>query len=356
MKSCKSIWFLRFCWLLIAALPLAACSSSEETAGATMERPEKVVPVSIEVVQPIDLTETFTLPAGLEAREDLVLSAEIAGPVRKINYQEGQSVKAGAVLLEIDSQTLESSLERDEENFAVSKRKLKRYRELSAEGLISDQELDELENSVTAADMALRATRLQLAKCYPEAPISGIVDLHFVDRGEYVDPGKPLMRLVQIDTLKAIADLPEKDVPFLKVGQSVEIISAIINDQSVHRVLGTIEHIAFSADQTTRTYRAKITLDNSKGRLRPGMIVRAKFVRQQLQQIISAPLYAVLDRDGEKLVFVEEDGVAKKLNVEVGSSINQRIVVKAGLQLGQKLVVKGQQLLIDGAKIAAKEN
>lgn len=340
-----------FCSLL---LPLG-CGGSEETANATAEKPEKVVPVSIEVVQPSDLQETFTLPAGLEAWEDIVVSAEIAGPVRRFEYQEGERVSAGAVLLEIDPETVQSNLARDEENYKVSKRKLERYRDLSAEGLVSDQELDELENSVTAADMALKATRLRLDKCFPKAPISGIVDRHYVDRGEYVDPGKPLLLLVQVDKLKVIADVPEKDVPFLQVGQQVEIVTAVINERPEHRVRGNIEHIAFSADESTRTYRTKISIDNSAGLLRPGMIVRARFVRRHLQQVISAPLYAVLDRDGEKWVFVAEQGVARKLKVTTGSSIDQRILIKSGLAAGQRLIVKGQQLLLDGAKISLEE-
>lgn len=356
MKLCKHFTCNRFCWVLFVLLLLTACGKSDEPANATIEKPEKIVPVTVETVQPIDLMETFTLPAGLEAKEDLVLSAEIAGVVKKIHYQEGQYVKAGAILLEIDSEILQSSIARDEENLAVNKRKLARYRKLSTEGLVSEQELDELENIVTAADMALKTTRVQLAKCYPKAPISGVVDLHYIDRGEFIDMGKPLMRLVQIDQLKAIADVPEKDIGFLAVGQQVEIIPAIINEQIATTLTGTIEHIAFSANQTTRTYRTKIVIDNSAGQLRPGMIVRARFIRQHLQQVYSAPLYAVLDRAGEQLVFVEEAGIARKVNVITGTSVGQRIVIKSGLEAGQKLVVKGQQLLIDGVKIAPKEN
>lgn len=355
MNPCRPTYknCLLFCLLIFALL--SGCGNSEEVANATFEKPEKIVPVVTEIVALTDMTETFTLPASLEAWEDLILSAEIAGPIRKFNYQEGQRAKAGSVLLQIDSETLESSLARDEENFAVTKRKLIRFRSLSAEGLVSDQEIDELENSLTAADTALRATRVQLAKCFPKAPISGIVDLHYVDRGEYVDPGKPLLRLVQVDKLKAIADVPEKDIGFLQVGQTVEIIPAVINNQVADMISGKIVHIAFSADESTRTYRTKIAIDNNIGQLRPGMIVRAKFVRQELQQVVAAPLYSVLDRDGKKLVFVEEDGQAKSIEVVTGSSVEQKIEIKSGLSAGQKLIVKGQQLLMDGVKIASGE-
>jgi len=356
LKTFSLLALLRSYFVPFLLLLLTACGNSDEPANATIELPEKVVPVTVEIVHPVDLTETFTLPAGLEAWEDLVIAAEIAGPVKEIYFAEGAAVSKGARLLEIDPETLQRSLARDEKNYLVQKRKLDRFRELESEGLVSKQELEDLQNSVIAAEMALKTTRLQLDKCYPRAPITGIVDLHYIDRGEYVDPGKPLVRLVQVDKLKAIADLPEKDVPFLQVGQTVEIIPAAINQRPVEPVLGTIEHVAFTADATTRTYRTKISVDNAAGRLRPGMIVRARFIRQQLSQVIAAPLYAVLDREGEKLVFVEEKGVAKKISVEIGTAIGQKIVITAGLDSGQRLIVKGQQLLIDGARVALEEN
>lgn len=353
MKPCSLIF--NYCCLL-ALLFLTACSNSDQSANATIEKPEKVVPVSVEIVKPVDLTQTFVLPADLEAWEDLIISAEIAGPVNNIRFEEGQRVQKGDILLEIDPETFKRSLARDEENYTVLKRKLKRYLELEEEGLVSQQELDELVNSVTAAEMALKTTRLQLEKCYPKAPISGIVDFHYVSRGEYVDPGKPMIRLVQVDKLKAIAALPEKDVPFLQVGQKVEIIPAIINQQQVDSMTGTIEHIAFSAEEATRTYRTKISVDNSAGLLRSGMIVRARFVRRQFRQVITAPLYSVLKRDGKSLVFVEDNGTARKIDVKTGPSVGQRIVIGSGLNKGQRLIVKGQQLLIDGAKITLQED
>lgn len=342
--------------LLVALLLLTGCGNSEEPVAVAIDQPVKVVPVEIETIKADDLTETFTLPANLEAWEDLTLAAETAGPVRRLNFQEGDRIAAGVVLLEIDPETLKSNLKREEENYAVTGRKLKRYRELAAEGLVSQQELDELENSLTAAESGLRATRLQLAKSFPKAPVAGVVDRLYVDRGEFIDLGQPLLRLVQVNKLKAIVDVPEKDVPFLQVDQQVEIIPAAINNRPVAVVKGTIEHIAFSADSSTRTYRTKIVVDNSSARLRPGMIVRARFVRQHLRQVLSVPLYAVLDREGQKLVYVAEDGIARRIPVKTDCSIGQRIVVSEGLAPGQQLIVKGQQLLADGARINAGEN
>ncbi|MCW8893129.1 MAG: efflux RND transporter periplasmic adaptor subunit, partial [Deltaproteobacteria bacterium] len=173
-----------------------------------------------------------------------------------------------------------------------------------------------------------------------------------IDRGEYVDPGKPLLRLVQIDKLKVIAEVPEKDIRFLSVGQSVEIILATINSAEPDSLTGKIDFIAFSANPATRTYRTKINIDNP-GNLRPGMIVRARFIRQEMDQVITAPLFAVMDRDGKKLVYVAENGIARMVPVTIGDSIDQRVVIREGLTPGQRLIVKGQQLLVDGVMISA---
>ena len=354
----KPLWFSR--WSLAAllvglAVLLNACSGGEEPLAMASEQPVKVVPVAVKTLAAEDLVETFTLPASLEAWEDLTLAAEIAGPVRKVNFEEGDRVSAGSVLLAIDSENLQSNLAREEKNHAVTARKVERYRQLRQEGLVSQQELDELQNSLTAAAANLQTSRIQLAKSTLKAPVSGVVDRLLVDRGEYVEVGKPLLRLVQVDRLKVIVDVPEKDVAFLKTGQRVQVIPATINNRPVEPVTGTIAHIAFSADERTRTYRTKILVENPTEHLRPGMIVRAEFVRQQIPQAIAVPMYAVLDRGGEKQVFVAEGEVARRVVVKTSNALGEQLVITEGLEPGMQLVVKGQQLLAEGSLIAPEE-
>jgi membrane fusion protein (multidrug efflux system) len=339
-------------FILVTPILLSGCSQGEDPSAQNSVRQEKVVPVEVEPVVAEDMTEAFTLPASLEAWEDLILAAEIAGPVKKVHFKEGDRVKPGEVLLEIDPDTIQSYLRRDQDNVDVLERKLRRYRKLEQDGLVSRQEVDDLENTLTAAESSLTTTRLQLAKSRPQAPIGGFLDRIYVDRGEYVDPGKPLVRLVQVERLKVIADVPEKDVRFLAEGQAVEIEPAVINGASKLRLQGTISSIAYAADEITRTYRTQINIDNPDKQLRPGMIVRAHFVRRRLQNVISVPLYAVIDRNNEQFVFVAEGGVAQQRKVSIGTTIGQRILVEKGLAEGDALIVRGHRLLNDGSKIS----
>ena len=347
----------RFICTAVSALFISCCVSAcspQKKDEIQLVKPEKVVPVTTERLVRSDLTETFTLPANLEAWEDLTLAAETPGAIYKINVKEGDQVKAGQVLLEIDPDTTKSLLQKNQDDVTLVEQKFHRFQQLVADGLVSQQELDDLKNRLVAAKSVLKTTKLQLAKSFPQAPVSGVIDRLYVDRGEYVDPGKPLLQLVQAEKLKVIADVPEKDVQFLHLDDRVKIVPASITTTPSDPIVGIIDHIALTANPTTRTYRTKIIIDNRSARLRPGMIVRAQFVRQKLQQVISIPLYAVIERDGEKYVFIYNNGQAKKTNVVIGSSIGQRIVIEEGLQQNQELIIAGQQLLVDGSRVEVR--
>ncbi|PLX99036.1 MAG: hypothetical protein C0622_11060 [Desulfuromonas sp.] len=348
--------FKRILPVLIACLVffLGGCNAQKEERQEE-QRPEKVIPVTVETVTRNDIDETFILPAGLEAWEDIVLSSQIAGPIQQLHVREGDRVKAGTVLMEIDSETIRSQLRSDRENVSVISRTLERYRNLVGEGLVSKQELENLENNLTAAESALRTRQLQLDKSTPRAPVSGVIDYLYIDRGEYIDAGKPLVRLVQIDRLKVIADIPEKDVRYLSVGDTVKVIPARIQGDDPEPISGTIDFIAFAANETSRTYRTRIIIDNP-GTLRPGMIVRAQFVRRELKQAITVPLYAVVGTDSDTAVFVVSADTARRVPVVIGGSIGQRVLIEQGLEAGQQLIVSGQQLVTDGTKISVGSN
>lgn len=340
--------------LLLAVLLLSACTAS--VSEDTDNNDERRIRVVTQTLVPTDLTETFTLPTQLEALKDITLSAEIAGNLVRVHVEEGAAVTAGQVLLEIDADTIRSQLVREEKNVAVLTRKHDRLARLEGQGLVSRQELDEVVNSLAAAQASLRLAQIQQEKSTPRSPINGIVDRRQIEPGEYVDPGTALMRIVMVDQLKAVADVPEKDVAFLASGQQVDIVHAAVQGRDPERVSAIIEHIAFVADPATRTYRTTMLIEEPGTMLRPGMIVRATFVRMEHQQAIVVPLSAVIDRQGRKIVYVVEEGTAREIEVVPGSFVGSQVVIRSGLEAGQQLVTKGQQLLIDGALVTSAEN
>ena len=115
-------------------------------------------------------------------------------------------------------------------------------------------------------------------------------------------------------------------------------------------------HLAYKADPLTRTYRAKVEIDNSDGQLRPGMIVRINALRRKHENAIAIPLYALVNMDGQKVVYVAREGKARMLPVMLDRIIGNLVVVQQGLTEHERLIVKGQQLLSDGAPIQIEDN
>ena len=184
-----------------------------------------------------------------------------------------------------------------------------------------------------------------------KAPVAGVLDDRMVERGEYVKVGDPVALVVQVDRLKVLIDVPEKDVRYFHVGEEVSVVqSQIDTGEEVHRQ-GKLVHLAYKADPLTRTYLAKVEVDNQDRQLRPGMIVRIEALRRELKGAIAIPLYAVVDLDGRKVVYVETQGKAQLRPVKVDRVIGDQAVILEGLDFDERLIVKGQQLLVDGAKV-----
>jgi len=354
-SSIRTLILLNLCLLPL----VAGCGSDaakETDADGQRSAVEKATSVTVQVVTAQDLEERFTLPASLEAWQDLTLAAEIAGPVDWVGPHEGETLTAGQKILTIDSVSQKANLERDRVDAKVKQKAMERLASLVAENLVSRQEYD---NSVTAYEASkqdLQLSHIALQKSGVQAPIAGVLDARLVERGEYLKAGDPVAVVVQVDRLKAIIDVPEKDVRYLHLGETVSVIQAQIDTGEKIRRSGTLIHLAYKADPLTRTYLGKIEVDNRDRQLRPGMIVRIEALRREIKAAIAIPLYAVIDLDGRKVVFVEKQGKAQLRVVKVDRVIGDQAVILEGLSLDERLIVKGQQLLADGTPVKVEDN
>lgn len=313
--------------------------------------PEKIVSVAVEELLAEDQDESLTLPGTLEAWEDLILAAELPGMVKAIGLREGERVARGEVIARIDPEAQEAELIKAEADLSLQKKNLARLEQLLADRFVSQKEVDEARKALDVARAELHRAQVDLDKSILRSPVDGIVDRLLVDRGEYVTPGTPVAVVVQVDRLKALVEVPEKDIQYLKLGQPVQVIPASIGGPDGQALPGEVIHVAYKADPVTRTFVAKVAVDNPEARLRPGMILRVVLARRSLNQVVSVPLAAVMEREGGKVVLVEQDGVARLRPVVAGGVVGDRLVILSGLTAGERLIVRGQQLVADGAKV-----
>ena len=318
------------------------------------EEEMKAVNVAVRVLEPETVAETFALPGTLEAWEEITLSLEQPGPIVWIGPSEGDRLAAGDEVLRIDKEALIAQHAKNQTNYDIRYKQLDRAESLLREQLISERERDEVYQAFQAANASLTETKIALQKSTLVSPIDGILDKLFVDRGEYGTVGTPAAVVVKVDKLKVLVDVPEKDVPYIKTGQGVTVLPAGLNGKGIGR-RGKVIYVSYLASEMTRTYSTKVEIGNTDGFLRPGMIVRVKFVRRVITDALVVPLYAVIDREGQKFVFVVENDAAVIRQVRLGPIVNGSVVVFGGIQAGEQLVVKGQQLLADGGPVRIVE-
>ncbi|MDF1579632.1 MAG: efflux RND transporter periplasmic adaptor subunit [Desulfuromonadales bacterium] len=345
-------------FLLLLLMALVACGEKGpvDNGAAAAALPERTTNVKVQGVTLGDVQDTILLPGTVEAWEDILLSAELAGPVRWIGPAEGDSVVAGEAILRIDPDTQRANYERSVAEVELQRKKFERYEVMIAQQLISQQEYDNVVYDYRRAQADLEVERLNLAKSTLKSPVSGVLDRLLVDRGEYVSPGTALATVVQIDRLKVLVAVPERNVRFFKAGDRVTVRYASIDGEDGPSREGKIEHLAYQADALTRTYRAEIALDNPHRQLRPGMIVRVEFFRRTLTQVVTVPLYAVVERDGVTYVYIENNGMAHQRKVTTGLVVDDQVVILDGISRGERLIVKGQQLISDGDRVVVTDD
>ncbi len=350
MRAIRNLILLNLC-LLPLLIGCGSDSAGEVNSVPQLAGIEQATSVNVQIVTAQDLEERITLPGSLEAWEDLTLAAEIAGSVDWVGPQEGETLVIGQKIMTIDAVSQKARLERDRVDAEIKKKNMVRLERLVAEKLVSRQECDNSVNAFEAARQSLELSRIALQKSSVNAPVAGLLDARLVERGEYVKIGDPVAVVVQVDRLKVLIDVPEKDVRYFHSGEEMNVVQAQIDTGEEVSRIGKLIHLAYKADPLTRTYRGKIAIDNRDRQLRPGMIVRIEALRREIKDAIAIPLYAVVDLDGRKVVFVEEQGRAKLRPVKVDRVIDDQAVILAGLNRNERLIVKGQQLITDGVKV-----
>ena len=337
---------------LMAAFVLLGCQDQESMAIAENTSPEvPAIPVSVEIVEPVTLRDVIFLPGETEASEDVKVAANTAGRVDWIGPREGQKVNKGDLLIKIDVSALKASLDHAEAAYKLAGDLYQRRRRLYDNKIIAREELDQSETQRTLALTDLEQIKVRYNHGFPRSPITGIVNHLYLDVGEYADIGKPIADIVNIDKIKINVRVPELDVRFIKKGQQTSVKIDAFPDRTL---IGTVDFVSFKADPATKTFLVRSIIDNPGHDIRPGMIGRVAFVRRVISDAVAAPLFTLVDKGGERIVFVEKDGVAESRTISIGVIEGDRVQITSGLNAGDHLIVKGQTEVEDGMKVIVK--
>jgi len=350
MKSKCS--FLFFAVLLLAVVLATGCDDKKSMATAeTNSNLPAAVPVSVIEIKPVPMRDVIYLPGTTEAWQDVQVAADTAGRIEWIGPREGEKVNKGDLLIKIDVSAFKAAMDHAAAQFKLADDLYQRRKRLYDRKIIAKEELDQSATQRTLAATDYEQIKVKYNHGFPRSPITGIINHLYVDAGEFIDTGKPIADIVNIGRIKINVRVPELDIRFVRVGQKTPVRIDAFPERDL---IGQVDFVAFKADPATKTFLVRTLIDNPLGDIRPGMIGRVAFVRQVIADALVAPLFALVDKGGERLLFVEENGLAQSRTVSIGVIEGDRVQITGGLKPGDRLIVKGHTEVEDGMKVSVQ--
>ncbi len=313
------------------------------TLAAAEEKPAPAKPkgLPVETVQATvaPLKNELTATGTLYSNESVVITAEIAGKVTEIFFHEGQKVTSGQVLLKLDQSVLSAERDRAQANFNLSEANIKRAELLLQEQAISERERDEAYAQWRLDEANLRLTEAQLAKTVIRAPFSGLLGLHRISIGEYLQPGEAIVNLDNLDPIKVDFRVPEVFAYQLKVGQKIQMNVDAVPGRSF---AGQVYAIDPQIDINGRSVLLRAKAEQREGPLRPGMFARVTLVLEERPQALMIPEEALIPKGNQQTVFKVVDGMVVATEVTTGLRTRGQVEIVQGLAPGDTVITAGQ--------------
>jgi membrane fusion protein (multidrug efflux system) len=341
---------------------LAACGGDEIAPPAAQTAP----PVMVETVQVRDVVDRIEATGQLVAKAEATVAAQVAGQVTSIAVEEGDSVEAGQVLLEIDPERrnlevadAQARLSEARANVAEGKREVERIQGLRKRDAVSQAQLDEVVTRLSLARSREAGAEAQLglaqraqADATIRAPFAGLVGRRHANVGEYLSVGVPLFEIVALDPIEVEFSVPEIDSSRVAVGNEIEISVVPYPDE---RFAARVTVVAPTIDRSTRTLRVKGELANPDARLRPGLFAHVGVGVAHRKGVLMVSESAIVQRaEGSVLYRLVEGNRVERLVVQPGTQEGEYVEVRGGLVPGDRVVVRGQRDLIDGGVVSLR--
>ncbi len=343
----------------VAVLLLSvACQPEVSAAPKQAEAP----PVSVETINVSQVKSPvyLRLTGALHGARETELAANVVGRVLKTSVERGDPVEAGTLLAQIDTKAAQLALaeakvsvETSRTQEEINRKDCERYERLRSSGAVTDLEYDQVTAKCKTAPLSVDAARAReqiAAKNVGDgairSPFSGVVTERFVEVGEYVQASSRVVSLAQVDSLKLVFQVPEKNFPDVTVGEEARFSVAAYGDQ---KFLGKVTRIS-GAVSATRDITVEAEVENKDHKLLPGMFtdIELKIGEEPLPAV---PQSAVFEHNGKLNILVVKDGMLEQRVVQVLPSVGTLTPVRRGLDAADRVVKSANPQLKNGQKV-----
>lgn len=365
-----------FSVVFIGILGLAACGGGQPEGGAPQDQQTRAegqnggegqnkapaeaasgVPVRIATVGAGRISDGILSTSVVEAEQSVDIYARVTGIVTRVNVEEGENVREGALLCGLEEEELRLTESKARAEMEKLKADFERTQTLMGKGIATETDLNNARYAYEQAEIGWKQAKTNLEFTQVKSTINGIVSRRLVRLGQKVDPSVLLYSLFNPRSLVVNVFVPESDY-FSKIASRIQNIRAIITSESLPGVTieGGIKRVSPVVDPQTNTIKVTINYDDPRNILRPGMYVRVQLITDTRENAILVPKTAILFDNNRQYIFLVRDGKAVRLNLEAGYSDTTHVQALSGVQIGDTVVVVGQNGLKDGSAVRIVTN
>jgi len=314
-------------------------------------------PVSVEVgkVEVTTLADDALAVGSLRSRQGVMLRPEVSGRVAAIGFIEGQRVKRGQLLVQLDDTLQQAQLKQAQAQASIARTNLQRNRELVLENFVSQSAVDQSAAALEVAEAQVALSKAQLERMRIVAPFDGVAGIRNINLGDYVKDGADLVSIEDLSQVLVDFRLPERFVARVKTGQSVEVSLDALPGQGF---TGRIDALDSVIDANGRSLLVRARLDNPGGVLKSGLFARTRIVFSTRENALVVPEEALVPQGSKQYLYKVADGpdgkIAKRLEARIGLRLPGKVEVLEGLAPGDLVVTAGQARLGRGESAPIK--
>ena len=307
-------------------------------------------PVETAEVKVGTVANVFSTVGTLEAAEEVTLTTEVDGTVKKLPFVEGQPIREGDVVAQLDDVEAAAELSRAEAVRDQAQASFERVKRVVEAKAAAQQDLDDAQAALSVAEAQVSVARARLAKTRITAPFAGVIGPRTVSPGAYLRSGDAIAHLANLSELDVTFSMPERYLGELHRGSEVNVSTTAFAGQVVKGKIRVVDPVV---DSQTRNVQVIARFRNPDNRFRPGMSANVEVILSAREAAMTVPAEAVFAEGTEFLVYkVGADGTVARTPVTLGTRLPDVVEVASGLASGDVVVRAGQQAL-PGAKVSA---
>ena len=305
----------------------------------------------------ITLTDDVSALGTLKSRQAVVVRPEVSGRIAKLGFANGQRVKKGQLLVQLDDTLQQAQLLQAQAQASIARTNLQRSRELLAQSFVSQSVVDQNISALQVAEAQTSLAQAQLARMKVFAPFDATAGIGDVDVGSYVKDGADIVKLEDMSALVVQFSLPERYVSRLKVGQPVDVALDALPGKALR---GQIVALDSQVDPNGRALLVNARIDNPGGLLKPGMFARPRVVFAIREGAVVVPEEALVPLGAKQFIFKVVDGpgggpnagqpggpkISQRLEARIGLRLPGKVEILSGLVAGDAVVTAGHARLL----------